>query len=73
MADDLYWVGIEPSVLMFEGSQVVIGPNTVVHRDHPIRAAFPSLFAPMAVDFDVAAAPLEAPAPKHAEKRTVTR
>ena len=52
MADDLYYVGIQPTVLDFEGSQVVIGPNTKAHRDSAIRKAFPSLFEPLVLDFD---------------------
>jgi hypothetical protein len=67
MADDLYYVGVQPTVLDFEGSQVVIGPNTVVHRDSAIRAAFPSLFGPLIVHFD-AAPPKETKAEKAAAK-----
>jgi len=54
MADDLYYVGIQPTVLDFEGSQVVVGPQTVVHRDSALRAAYPSLFTPLVVHFDAA-------------------
>ena len=66
MADDLYYVGIQPTVLDFEGSQVVIGPVTVVHRDSAIRAAYPSLFSPLVVHFD--APPPPEPKAKAAEK-----
>ena len=66
MADDLYYVGIQPTVLDFEGSQVVIGPSTVVHRDSAIRKAFPSLFGPLVVHFD--APPPPEPKAKAAEK-----
>jgi hypothetical protein len=65
MADDLYYVGIQPTVLDFEGSQVVIGPNTKAHRDSAIRKAFPSLFEPVVLDFD-AAPPKETKAEKAA-------
>jgi len=57
MADDLYYVGIQPTVLDFEGSQVVVGPQTVVHRDSALRAAYPSLFTPLVVHFDAAPEP----------------
>lgn len=57
MADDLYYVGAQPTVLDFEGSQVVIGPQTVVHRDSAIRAEYPSLFTPLVVHFDAAPPP----------------
>lgn len=78
MADDLYYVGIQPTVLEFDGSQVVIGPGTVVHRDSPLRAEFPSLFTPLTVHWPAPEVPLAAarPEPKaepKAEKRTVTR
>jgi hypothetical protein len=62
MADDLYFVGIQPTVLDFEGSSLVIGPQTVVHRDSALRKAFPTLFSPLVVHFD-------APEPKAAEKK----
>lgn len=74
---DTYYVGIQPTVLDFEGSQVCIGPNTVVHRDSEIRAAYPSLFTPLTVDFGAPVVVLEVAKPekaeKHTEKRTVTR
>lgn len=61
---DLYYRGIQGTVLTLNGSQAVIGPNTVVHRDSEIRVAFPSLFEPLHVDYD---AP-PPPEPKAAEK-----
>lgn len=67
---DLYYVGIEPTVLTFHDSQVVIGPNTVVHRDSEIRAAYPSLFQPLTVHFDAPPPPEpKAKAPERAPEK----